>query len=191
MHPTVLALNDHLLDNGYLSSAFHSINIPPGQAAQRLRHDDQYVTVPRPHRPFGAVCHHGGSGCVHGGEWGHRHRARIAYSGGDGMPERAEAVSVAMPAGSMMYFVGTLGHGGGRNASGAERLAPTAQYCQPWMTQLENQQPAVDWDKLDDIPPRLVGMMGYKVGMPLIGYVDGRSPRTRVAELLDEWKGQS
>lgn len=55
LHPAVLALNDHFLDEGYLLNALHSVNIGPGEAAQRLHHDDQYVTVPRPHRPFGTV----------------------------------------------------------------------------------------------------------------------------------------
>lgn len=56
LHPTVLALNDYFLDDGYLLNAYHSINIRPGEDAQRLHHDDEYVTVPRPHRPFGSVC---------------------------------------------------------------------------------------------------------------------------------------
>lgn len=111
-----------------------------------------------------------------------------SHTWGDKLPQRSEAVPVIMPAGSIMYFIGTLWHGGGENTSDKDRLAVTVQYCQPWMRPLENQLLAVDWDKLDDIPPRLVGMMGYKVGMPFIGYVDGRTPRTRVAELLEKWK---
>lgn len=55
LHPTVLALNDNFLDEGYLLNAFHSVNIRPGEDAQALHHDDKYVTVPRPHRPFGSV----------------------------------------------------------------------------------------------------------------------------------------
>ncbi|EFZ04102.1 phytanoyl-CoA dioxygenase family protein [Metarhizium robertsii ARSEF 23] len=188
LHPAVLALNDHFLDEGYLLNALHSVNIGPGEAAQRLHHDDQYVTVPRPHRPFGApwtttprpTAAPGASVVPRSHTWA-----------GDRVPARSEAVAVAMPAGSIVYFVGTLWHGGGRNASGAGRLALTVQYCQPWMRPLENQLLAVDWDKLDDVPPRLVGMMGYKVGAPFIGYVDGRSPRTRVTELLRRWRGRN
>ena len=55
LHPLVLALNDHFMDPGYLLSSFQGINIQPGEAPQTLHHDDGYVTVPRPHRPFGAV----------------------------------------------------------------------------------------------------------------------------------------
>lgn len=55
LHPEVLALNDHFLDPGYLLTSFQSINIEPGETPQTLHYDDGYVTVPRPHRPFGAV----------------------------------------------------------------------------------------------------------------------------------------
>jgi len=55
LHPDILALNDHFLDPGYLLNSFQSINIKSGEAPQTLHHDDGYVTVPRPHGPFGAV----------------------------------------------------------------------------------------------------------------------------------------
>jgi ectoine hydroxylase-related dioxygenase (phytanoyl-CoA dioxygenase family) len=114
-----------------------------------------------------------------------------SHAWGDRRPGRSEAVPVTMPAGSIMFFLSTLWHGGGQNTSGESRLAVTVQYCQPWVRPMENQLLAVDWEKLDGIHPRIVAMMGYKVGMPFIGYVDGRSPRTRVAELLDRWSRQA
>lgn len=55
LHPDVLALNDHFLDDGFLLTAFHSINIRPYEDAQALHHDDAYIKVPRPHPPFGTV----------------------------------------------------------------------------------------------------------------------------------------
>lgn len=55
LHPSALALNGHFLDEGYLLNAFHSISICPSEAVQRLHQDDEYVTVPRPHKPFGSV----------------------------------------------------------------------------------------------------------------------------------------
>lgn len=55
LHPDVLALNDHFLDPGYLLNSFQSINIQPGEVPQTLHYDDGYITVPRPHKPFGGV----------------------------------------------------------------------------------------------------------------------------------------
>ncbi len=45
----------------------------------------------------------------------------------------------------------------------------------------------VDFDKLDELPPRLVEMLGYKVGAPFIGHVDGRSPRVAVNRMLKRY----
>ncbi|KID90814.1 phytanoyl-CoA dioxygenase family protein [Metarhizium guizhouense ARSEF 977] len=101
LHPAVLALNDYFLDEGYLLNALHSVNIGPGEAAQRLHHDDEYVTVPRPHRPFGAAIMvalddytptNGGTNVV----------PRSHTWAGDRVPARSEAVAVAMPAGQRL-----------------------------------------------------------------------------------------
>lgn len=108
--------------------------------------------------------------------------------GAERVPSRSEAVSVVMPKGSVVYFLGTLWHGGGKNTSDKERRALTVQYCQPWVRQLENQFLAVDFEKLKEIPSRLVDMMGYQVGAPFVGYADGISPRKAVERHLDRWK---
>lgn len=55
LHPDVLAINDYFLDPGYLLNSFQSINIRPGEEPQTLHYDDGYITVPRPHKPFGGV----------------------------------------------------------------------------------------------------------------------------------------
>lgn len=104
------------------------------------------------------------------------------------MPKRNEEMPGVMPTGSIMYFLGTLWHGGGANNSLTSRLALTVQYCQPWIRPFENQILAVGWEKLDSIPSRLVDMLGYKVGQPFMGYVDGRSPLAAVSHLLEQKK---
>ncbi|KKO98513.1 hypothetical protein THAR02_09376 [Trichoderma harzianum] len=68
------------------------------------------------------------------------------------VPSAEETIPVIMPAGSMLFFLSTLWHGGGANTSDGSRLALTAQYCQPWIRPMENQILAVDWEKLDEIP---------------------------------------
>lgn len=55
LHPDVLALNDYFLDDGFLMTAFHSIDIQPNEDAQALHHDDAYIKIPRPHPPYGTV----------------------------------------------------------------------------------------------------------------------------------------
>lgn len=107
----------------------------------------------------------------------------------DRTPDPTEAESAIMPAGSVLYFLSTLWHGGGRNISTQDRVALTVQYCQPWIRQLENQMLAVGFDKLDEMPPRLVDMLGYKVGAPFIGHVDGSSPRAAAKRMLERYRG--
>lgn len=104
--------------------------------------------------------------------------------GADRVPQRSEAVHVIMPRGSLVYFIGTLWHGGGQNNSDIARRALTVQYCQPWLRQLENPFLAVDWENLPHIPKQLVDLFGYQVGSPFVGYVDGISPRRAVEKRL-------
>ncbi|KAJ3497584.1 hypothetical protein NLG97_g1788 [Lecanicillium saksenae] len=189
LHPDVLALNDYFLDDGFLVTAFHSIDIRPNEDAQSIHHDDQYIKIPRPHPPYGTAI------MIALDDYTETNGSTVIIPGShkwdsERQPDRSEAVPVVMPAGSIVYFLGTLWHGGGQNRSDRGRQALTVQYCMSWMRQLENQLLAVDWDKLEDIPPRLVEMMGYKVGNPFLGYADGRSPRTRVTQLLEKWEGR-
>ncbi|KAL0931978.1 phytanoyl- dioxygenase family protein [Colletotrichum truncatum] len=181
LHPALLALNEHYLDPGFLLNAFHSVYIQPGEAPQKLHHDDEYVNLPRPHRPLGTVRHLGSHGS---------NRRLYSYNGAtvvipgshkwgdknEQVPRREDVVPVVMPRGSAVFFIGTLWHGGGKNTSDRERRAMTVQYCQPWVRPLENQILAVDWEKLDSMPRRLVDMLGYGVGAPFTGYVDGIHP---------------
>ena len=104
--------------------------------------------------------------------------------GPDRFPAENQAEPVVMPSGSIMYFLSTLWHGGGANRSSEDRIAMTVQYCQPWIRQLENQMIAVEWERLEHMPHRLVDLLGYKVGAPFIGHVDGHSPRAAVTRML-------
>ncbi|CAJ0538632.1 Ff.00g066490.m01.CDS01 [Fusarium sp. VM40] len=174
-HPQVVALNDYFLDPGWLLSVMLSIYIQPGEDPQTLHHDDGYITVPRPHRPFGtaimvaldAYTEDNGATVIvpKSHEWGH-----------DRIPTRSEAIPVVMPKGSVVFFLGTLWHGGGQNQSEHERRALTVQYCQPWVRPIENQILAVDFEKLSQIPKQIVDMLGYEVCKPFIGFVNGQSP---------------
>jgi ectoine hydroxylase-related dioxygenase (phytanoyl-CoA dioxygenase family) len=103
-------------------------------------------------------------------------------------PDRKEAFPVTMDSGSMVYFLGTLWHGGGQNTSETERKALNMQYCQPWMRPFENHILAVDWGKLGEIPLKVVDMMGYKVGTPFIGSVEGGSPLRAVTRRLKDYR---
>jgi ectoine hydroxylase-related dioxygenase (phytanoyl-CoA dioxygenase family) len=180
--PRVLELNDYFLDPGYLISAFHTIVINPGEKAQSLHHDDGYIQAPRPRRPFGAAimaafdaytAANGATRIIPGSHlWDSERR---------GKPE--DTIPAICPEGGVVYFISTLWHGGGANVSEKPRKSATVQYCQPYIRPIENQILAVDSRKLDEIDPRIVDMMGYKVMAPFMGYGKLRSSRMKFRRL--------
>ncbi|KAJ2967326.1 hypothetical protein NQ176_g9714 [Zarea fungicola] len=190
IHPDVLALNDHFLDPAYLLSLAHSISIQPGEDQQTIHQDDGYILVERPHPPFVTAI------MVALDDYTATNGSTVVIPkshtwGSDRLPKQSEAEPVIMPAGSIVYYVGTLYHGGGKNTSDKIRHALTVQYCQPWVRPVENQILAVDWDRLADMPRQLVDLLGFKVARPFIGHVDGRSPRSVLPRLIEKFRTRS
>ncbi|KAI8933636.1 hypothetical protein NX059_009361 [Plenodomus lindquistii] len=190
LHPAVLALNDYFLDPGWLLNTMHSISILPGSPAQTMHHDDGSITIPRPHKPFGTAI------MVALDEYNPTNGSTVVVPkshvwGNTPIPPDSSAIPILMPAGSIVFFLGTLWHGGGANTSCVARRALTVQYCQPWVRPLENQFLAVDWEKVvsGEIPERLVDAMGYQVSAPFVGFVDGISPRNMVRRRLGVRRG--
>jgi ectoine hydroxylase-related dioxygenase (phytanoyl-CoA dioxygenase family) len=175
-HPRVLALLDRLFLPNYLLSQAQLIHILPGEAAQLLHADDAFYRVPRPRPPLGAATiwaideftpHNGATVVVPGSHrWDEERR-----------PEPDEAVPCVMPAGSVVFFVGTLWHGGGANRSAAPRLAATCQYCEPWLRQQENFSLGVPREVARGLRESLLRMLGYSIYPPFMGMVDGMHPK--------------
>ena len=82
-----------------------------------------------------------------------------------------------MPQGSVIFFVGTLWHGGGENRSSGSRLAVTCQYCEPWLRQQENFFLELSAETLRSMPEKLLEMVGYSIHAPLMGMVNGMHPK--------------
>lgn len=168
MLPEVLALNDYFLEPDYLMYVIQSIVINPGEGQQVIHHDDGVTKLPRPRAPLSAAIMaviedytetNGATMVIPGSHlWGPEQK-----------PNRKNAISVTCPAGSVIYFLGTLYHSGGANRSKKPRHGLTIQYCQPYIRPLEDLMLAVDPRKLRDIPERVVQMMGYKSAFPFLG----------------------
>ncbi|ORW11921.1 phytanoyl-CoA dioxygenase family protein [Mycobacterium kyorinense] len=180
-HPRVLAVLDRLLMPNYLLSAAQAINIQPGESAQLLHHDDGFYPVPRPRAPLAAAtiwaiddftADNGATVLVPGS---HRWGKRRPGPDDPTMP-------VVMPAGSCVFFVGTLWHGGGANTSSGDRLAITAQYCQPWLRPMEAYLLSVPREIARTVSDDIRRMLGYSIHPPFIGAVDGLHP----LRVLDE-----
>jgi len=174
-NPRVLAVLDQLLMPNYLLSALQAINIQPGEIAQLAHHDDGFYPIPRPRAPLTAAtiwaiddftADNGATMVIPGSHrWGQR-------------PPNPEdqAIPVVMPAGSCVFFVGTLWHGGGANNTTRERLAVTAQYCQPWLRPMEAFTLSISREIARTVSDDIRRMLGYSIHPPFVGAVDGLHP---------------
>jgi ectoine hydroxylase-related dioxygenase (phytanoyl-CoA dioxygenase family) len=174
-HPRVLALLDRLFLPNYLLSMLQVINILPGEQAQLLHTDDGFYPLPRPRAALGAAtiwaiddftADNGATDIIPGSHlWGQR------------TPEEAEPQPVVMKAGSCVFFLSTLWHGGGANRSAAPRLAVTAQYCEPWLRPQEAFTLSTTRDTVRAVSEDIRRMLGYSIHPPFIGQVDGMHPK--------------
>jgi ectoine hydroxylase-related dioxygenase (phytanoyl-CoA dioxygenase family) len=176
-HPRVLALLDRLFLPNYLLSQLQVININPGETAQLLHPDDAIYPVPRPRPPLGAATvwaidaftDDNGATTVLPGS----HRWGAGRRPSDDDIRR----TAAMPPGSCVFFIGTLWHGGGANHSGNDRLAITAQYCEPWLRPQEAFTLSTNRDTVRAVSEDIRRMLGYSIHPPFVGMVDGMHPK--------------
>ncbi len=180
VHPLVLGVLDAVLREYHLSAPV-GISIGPGNPAQALHPDDATYPIARPHAELVVnvmlplcdfTAHNGATRLVPGSHrWVDRRPA----------PDEP-TVSPSLPAGSAMFFVGSLWHGGGANDSEADRLGVILHYSVAWLRPIENHVLAVPPAIVKDLEPRLQELLGYNIASPFVGYVDGRHPR----KLLEE-----
>jgi ectoine hydroxylase-related dioxygenase (phytanoyl-CoA dioxygenase family) len=77
-----------------------------------------------------------------------------------------------MEQGSVLFYTGSLYHGGGANRSDAVRFGVNITYNVAWLRQEENQYLAVPHDIARTLPVDLLRLMGYARGAYALGYVD-------------------
>ncbi len=177
-HPLVLALLDRLLMPNYLLSQLQVIEVMPGEIRQPLHHDDGFYPLARPRKPIGAALiwalddftADNGATLVYPKShlWGDVASAEI---------DIGEMVPAVMPAGSAVFFVGTLWHCAGANRTDRPRWAATTQYCEPWARQQENYCLAISRERAKQCSDKIQSLLGYSMQFPFIGFVDGRDPK--------------
>lgn len=176
IHPLVLGVLDQLLAE-YQLSAPVGIQIGPGEKAQGLHTDEGIYPLPRPHPdvvvntmwPLDDFTEANGATVVIAGS----HKWNPPRMATDDDP-RIQAV---MPAGSVMFYVGNLVHGGGANTTDQPRLGVILEYVVSWLRPQENHVLAVPKTIVSQLPERLQELLGYNIYPPFVGYVDGRHPR--------------
>jgi ectoine hydroxylase-related dioxygenase (phytanoyl-CoA dioxygenase family) len=174
-HPLVLGAVKQVLAD---STAFHLhltqvIAIGPGEPAQPV-HRDQWAFdfFPFP-KGYEVQCNtlwaltdftaeNGATRVIPGS---HRHADRLEYKESDTVPAE-------MPRGSVLFYTGSLYHGGGANHSGATRIGVNVTYARSWLRQEENQYLSVPLEVARGLPDDLLRLIGYARGAYALGYVD-------------------
>lgn len=172
--PLVTGVCERLLGPGFLLSAPVGICIGPGEKAQPIHTDDGVYPIERPHQPF-----------VLNTMWAlddftEANGATVVVPGShkwvDQRPEEdTETIRATMPAGSVMFFVGGVFHGGGANETDRSRLGVILEYCAGYLRPQENHVLGVPKEIVASLPRELQELLGYSV-LGLLGNVDGRHP---------------
>jgi ectoine hydroxylase-related dioxygenase (phytanoyl-CoA dioxygenase family) len=186
----LLAILDGLLAPNYLLSADHAICIYPGEEAQALHFDDSFYPFLRPRRAIsisviGAIDafmpENGGTVLYPGShKWSSERiqAVREALARGEMSADAERRTQLAMPAGAICVFQGTLLHGGGANRTDAPRLSFTNQYCEPWARPQKNFFLGVPKEKVRGMSREIQILLGYELRRPgdIMGQVGGYHP---------------
>jgi ectoine hydroxylase-related dioxygenase (phytanoyl-CoA dioxygenase family) len=173
--PLLLGVLDRVLGHYQLSGPV-GIDIGPGETPQGLHRDDVVYPIPWPHEQvvlntmwaLDDFTDQNGATLIVPGS----HRTSLAEK-----PDDDEVVTATMPAGSVMFYVGTVWHGGGANHTDQRRLGVILEYCAAWVRAQENHITAIGEEVIRTLDPRLQELLGYNIFPPFLGYVDGRHPR--------------
>ena len=173
--PLLLGVLDRVLGHYQLSGPV-GIDIGPAESPQGLHRDDTVYPIPWPHQQvvlntmwaLDDFTEENGATLIVPGS----HRTAP-----DDRPAMDEAIAATMPAGSVMFYVGTVWHGGGANRTSERRLGVILEYAASWLRAQENHVTAVPAELARTLTPRLQELLGYNIFPPFLGYVDGRHPR--------------
>jgi ectoine hydroxylase-related dioxygenase (phytanoyl-CoA dioxygenase family) len=115
-----------------------------------------------------------------------------------------EVTRAVMPMGSVLFYTGSVIHGGGQNRSGAPRIGINITYCLGWLRTEENQYLSCPPEIARTLDPDLQELLGYTMGSYALGYYSepemprqgasdirapefalGRKPRDRISSLVE------
>ncbi|MDW3219662.1 MAG: phytanoyl-CoA dioxygenase family protein [Acidimicrobiales bacterium] len=182
MHPTVLATCDDFLGHvtSYQLHLTQIIDIGPGAAEQQI-HRDQWAFdfFPFP-SGYEVQC----NTIWAGDDFTEANGATRIVVGSsrreDGLRFGIEdTVPAEMTRGSVLFYSGSVYHGGGPNTTDAHRRAINITYNVSFLRQEENQYLSVPQPVAATFPEELQRLMGYRMGAYALGYIDDlRDPIT-------------
>jgi hypothetical protein len=185
IHDTIMDLCDRILLPNcvrYQLNYTGIMHLEPGTKAQELHRDGSIYPLRHPHPPTilatmwagtDFTAENGATRLVPGSHlWDHERKARDD-----------EVVAAAMPAGSVLFYIGGVIHGGGGNAANSKRTGISVQYSLGWLRQEENLHLAVPPELARTLPDRLARLIGYEFGGPFLGFVHGDDPHRLIEDV--------
>ncbi|WP_419847966.1 phytanoyl-CoA dioxygenase family protein [Candidatus Poriferisocius sp.] len=175
-HEAVLALLDDHLRPSRLLAACQATRVHPGETLQEMHCDDDLPGIPRP-RPPGSVSvmwtlshyrpENGSTLLVPGSHsWTEARK-----------PGADEIVSLDIPPGSALVWLGGVYHGAGPNVSDELRDGINVIYFQPWLRQVENMTLVISPERAASFSETVQRLLGYSVvDGTFFGHVNGRDP---------------
>ena len=175
MHPLVLGVVERVLAHArnYQLHLTQVIAIGPGESGQSI-HRDQWAFdfFPFP-RGYEVQCNtiwamtdfteaNGATRVMPG-----------SHTFDDGLRfTEADTEPAEMAKGSVLFYTGSLYHGGGANRSDGVRTGLNITYDVAWLRQEENQYLSVPLEVARELPDDLLRLIGYARGAYALGYVD-------------------
>lgn len=176
-HPTVLDVMDQVLADHastYQIDLTQLVDIGPGESGQMVHRDQwAYDRFPFP-RGFEAEVGTMWAATDFTEEMGATRVVVGSHLWDDDPSEVDPSVTsgAAMSKGSVLFYAGSLYHGGGANTSSHRRVGVNIGYSLGWLRQEENQYLACPPDIARTLPEGLLRLMGYQKGAFALGYVD-------------------
>jgi hypothetical protein len=175
MHPLVLDATRELL-TGATSFQLHLtqvIAIGPDEPAQKI-HRDQWAYDFFPfHKGYEVQCNTIWAMTDFTEENGATRVIAGSNHFDDGLDlDGSDSVPAEMVQGSVLFYTGSVYHGGGANRSTATRYGVNITYNRSWLRQEENQYLSVPLEVARTLPLELLRLMGYARGAYALGYVD-------------------
>ena len=85
---------------------------------------------------------------------------------------QADTEPAEMDRGSVLFYSGSVNHGGGANRTDEVRIGLNITYNLAWLRQEENQYLATPREVAETLPVELLRLMGYDRGAYALGYID-------------------
>ena len=178
--PVVTGVMDRLLGPNcvrYQLSSIQGIEVFPGAKDQSLHRDDDIFRLPHPHPVFEVnvmwavtdfTAENGATRVVPGSHLWPTGRK----------PDPGIEIAAAMPAGSLLLWLGSTWHGAGANRTDRTRIGMYAGYSLGWLRQEETMYLALPPDAVRPMPEALQRLVGYELkGTITLGWLDGGDPR--------------